>query len=108
MVPATNPTKGDLHWPVISTKEFWSDDHYEPHDGNLLTLPPDSNVLTCPAWSSGPREQPILDYAQDIKSAGLIMSGSKDDRTEPWQAPALAQAINRILLLSDVRGGLST
>ena len=42
-----------------------------------------------------PREQPILDHAQDIKSAGLIMNGSKDDRTEPWQARDLAEAINR-------------
>lgn len=44
----------------------------------------------------GPKEQPILDHAQDIKSAGLIMNGSKDDRTEPWQARDLAEAIDRI------------
>jgi len=31
---------------TISTTEFCSDDHHGPHDGNLLTLPPDSNVLT--------------------------------------------------------------
>ena len=55
-----------------------------------------------------PREQLILDYAQDIKSAGLIMNGSKEDKTELWQARDLSEAIERILLLSDVRGGLST
>jgi hypothetical protein len=43
-----------------------------------------------------PREQRILDHAQDIKSAGLIMNGSNNDRTEPWQARDLAEAINRI------------
>jgi hypothetical protein len=43
-----------------------------------------------------PREQPILDHAQDVKSGGLIMNGSKDDGTEPWQARDLAEAINRI------------
>ena len=43
-----------------------------------------------------PREQPILDHAQDIKSAGVIMNGSKDDRTEPWQARDLAEPTNRI------------
>jgi hypothetical protein len=32
-----------------STREFCSDDHHGPRDGNLLTLPPDFNVLTCPA-----------------------------------------------------------
>ena len=45
-----------------------------------------------------PREQLILDYAQDIKSAGLIMNGSKDDRTEPWQARDLSEAINGIFV----------
>ena len=43
------PARRDLLWPVISTKKFCSDDHHEPHHRNLLTLPPDSNVLTCPA-----------------------------------------------------------
>jgi hypothetical protein len=41
------------------------------------------------------RQQPIFDQAQDIKSAGLIVNGSKDDMTEPWQARDLAEAINR-------------
>jgi len=43
-----------------------------------------------------PREQFILDYAQDIKSAGLILNGSKEDRTELWQARDLSEAIKRI------------
>ena len=42
-------------------------------------------------------EQPIPHHAQDVKSAGLIMNGWKDDRTEPWQARDLAEGINRIL-----------
>jgi hypothetical protein len=36
-----------------------------------------------PCMKRGARERPILDYAQDIKSAGLIMNGSKDGWTEP-------------------------
>jgi hypothetical protein len=43
-----------------------------------------------------PREQLILDYAQDIKSAGLIMNGSKEDKTELWQARDLSEAIKRV------------
>ena len=42
-----------------------------------------------------PREL-ILDYAQDSKSAGLIMNGSKEDRTELWQVRDLSEAIKRI------------
>ena len=38
---------------------------------NLLTLPPESDVLTC----SGPTNWLILDDAQDIRSARLIMNG---------------------------------
>jgi len=32
-----------------------------------------------PCMKLRPWEQPILDHAQDINSAGLIMNGSKDD-----------------------------
>ena len=49
-----------------------------------------------PCMQLRPGEQAILDYAQEIQSAGLIMNGSKHDRTEPWQARDLAEAINRI------------
>ena len=44
------------------------------------------------------RERPIPDYAQDIKSAGLIMNGSKGNRTEPRQTHDLSEAINRIFV----------
>jgi TonB family protein len=36
----------------------------------------------------------VLDYAQDIKAATLIMNGGKDDRTDPSQACQLADMIN--------------
>ena len=44
----------------------------------------------------------MLDHAQDIKSAGLIVNGSKDDSTEPWQPGDLTRPLNKILLLYDV------
>lgn len=40
------------------------------------------------------RERSVLDYAQNIKAATLIMNGAKDRRTEPPQARELAKAIN--------------
>jgi hypothetical protein len=46
----------------------------------LFDLCNTSNVLTCPASSLTLRERAILNCAQDIESAGLIMNDSKDDR----------------------------
>lgn len=40
------------------------------------------------------RERSVLDYAQNIKAATLIMNGARDRRTEPSQARELAKAIN--------------
>jgi dipeptidyl aminopeptidase/acylaminoacyl peptidase len=44
--------------------------------------------------SAALRVRSVLDYAQDIKAATLIMNGAKDDRTDPSQARELANAIN--------------
>ncbi len=40
------------------------------------------------------RERSLLNYAQDIKAAALILNGARDDRTDPDQARRLAEAIN--------------
>jgi dipeptidyl aminopeptidase/acylaminoacyl peptidase len=40
------------------------------------------------------RTRSLLNHAQDVKAATLILNGAKDDRTDPDQARRLAEAIN--------------